>query len=253
MAGKVLVSTPDLRRLVDLVQLAKAARSPRQPPVELLDGLATLVGCDFVSYQDADPYRRRIHVLTGNSWDPEEEPLSERVADADDVFWDLYWTCPPCSYPERTGDVETVTTTTDFFSTRQWLRHPMYLEIQRPTGLPYEMMVSLPESPGHSRRLLFWREGPFGEGDRLLATLLRPHLLALCPPPPDAPGTLSPRQRDLMGLVADGLSNRQVARRLAISEGTVRKHLENIYARLDVTNRTAAVSRAFPRGTADAS
>ena len=38
----------------------------------------------------------------------------------------------------------------------------------------------------------------------------------------------------------------QIARRLGISEGTVRTHLENIYARLNVSNRTAAVTRAFP-------
>jgi hypothetical protein len=34
--------------------------------------------------------------------------------------------------------------------------------------------------------------------------------------------------------------------RLGISEGTVRKHLENIYGRLGVSSRTAAVTRAFP-------
>jgi DNA-binding NarL/FixJ family response regulator len=47
-------------------------------------------------------------------------------------------------------------------------------------------------------------------------------------------------------LVAAGHTNRQIARRLAISEGTVRTRLENIYARLQVSSRTAAVTRAFP-------
>jgi DNA-binding NarL/FixJ family response regulator len=47
-------------------------------------------------------------------------------------------------------------------------------------------------------------------------------------------------------LVAAGHTNRQIARPLGISEGTVRKHLENIYARLQVSSRTAAVTRAFP-------
>ena len=36
------------------------------------------------------------------------------------------------------------------------------------------------------------------------------------------------------------------ARRLGLSEGTVRTHLENIYGRLQVSSRTAAVTRAFP-------
>lgn len=46
--------------------------------------------------------------------------------------------------------------------------------------------------------------------------------------------------------VAAGHTNIQVARRLGISEGTVRSHLENIYERLGVSSRTAAVTRAFP-------
>jgi DNA-binding NarL/FixJ family response regulator len=46
--------------------------------------------------------------------------------------------------------------------------------------------------------------------------------------------------------VAAGHTNIQIARRLGISEGTVRVHLENIYERLGVPSRTAAVTRAFP-------
>jgi len=50
----------------------------------------------------------------------------------------------------------------------------------------------------------------------------------------------------LLRLVAAGHTNSQIARRLGIAEGTVRTHLENIYERLHVSSRTAAVSRAFP-------
>jgi DNA-binding NarL/FixJ family response regulator len=54
---------------------------------------------------------------------------------------------------------------------------------------------------------------------------------------------ISPR-RQLLELVAAGYTNAQIARRLDIAEGTVRKHLENIYRRLQVPSRTAAVTRA---------
>lgn len=40
------------------------------------------------------------------------------------------------------------------------------------------------------------------------------------------------------------MGNRQIARRLGLSDATIRKHLENIFARLQVTSRTAAVKRA---------
>ena len=57
---------------------------------------------------------------------------------------------------------------------------------------------------------------------------------------------LTQRQRELLCLVAAGHTNSQIARRIGVSEGTVRTHLQNIYDRLQVSSRTAAVTRAFP-------
>jgi DNA-binding CsgD family transcriptional regulator len=57
---------------------------------------------------------------------------------------------------------------------------------------------------------------------------------------------LTPRQNELLRLLAAGHTNSQIARRLGISEGTVRTHLENIYDKLGVSSRTAAVFRTFP-------
>jgi len=100
-------------------------------------------------------------------------------------------------------------------------------------------------------RLVFFRgPGPeFSERDRALLTLLRPHLYQAYPdaqrrrnPVP----RLTPRQNDLLRLLASGRTNTQIARQLGISEGTVRTHLENIYTRLNVSSRTAAVTRVFP-------
>ena len=48
--------------------------------------------------------------------------------------------------------------------------------------------------------------------------------------------------------VAAGHSNADIARQLFLSENTVRKHLENIYQRLSVSSRTAAVAHAFQSG-----
>lgn len=62
-----------------------------------------------------------------------------------------------------------------------------------------------------------------------------------------SPG-LSSREVEIVALVALGRSNRQIARELFISEATVKSHLVHIYAKLDVDNRTGAVSAARERG-----
>ena len=55
------------------------------------------------------------------------------------------------------------------------------------------------------------------------------------------------REVQVLSLVAEGLSNRQVAERLVVSEHTVHRHLANIYARLGVSSRAAAVALASER------
>jgi DNA-binding NarL/FixJ family response regulator len=57
---------------------------------------------------------------------------------------------------------------------------------------------------------------------------------------------LTIRQRQILQFVAAGYSNREIARQLDVRESTVAKHLENIFARLQVTSRTAAVARFRP-------
>lgn len=56
-----------------------------------------------------------------------------------------------------------------------------------------------------------------------------------------APGeTLSAREREVLSLVGEGLSNKAIARRLAISEKTVKAHLTSVYRQIGVTDRTQA-------------
>lgn len=63
-----------------------------------------------------------------------------------------------------------------------------------------------------------------------------------------SPGpALSSRELELLELLATGLGNRQMARRLFISEATVKTHLVHIYEKLSVDNRTAAIAEARRR------
>ncbi len=64
-------------------------------------------------------------------------------------------------------------------------------------------------------------------------------------PRQDAPGGLTPREVEVLRLVATGATNREVADRLIISEKTVARHLSNIFTRLGVGSRAAATAYAF--------
>lgn len=61
-------------------------------------------------------------------------------------------------------------------------------------------------------------------------------------------GRLTEREIEVLRLVAAGQSNRQIAASLVVSEHTVRRHLQNIFARLDVNSRAAATAYAYQHG-----
>ncbi len=59
---------------------------------------------------------------------------------------------------------------------------------------------------------------------------------------------LSERELEVLCLVADGLSNREIANKLVVTVTTVKKHVSNIFGKLDATSRTQAVARARELG-----
>jgi DNA-binding NarL/FixJ family response regulator len=65
---------------------------------------------------------------------------------------------------------------------------------------------------------------------------------------PAPAGPLSQRELEVLSLVASGHTNREAAARLFITEATVKTHLINIYAKLDVKDRAAAVAEGYNRG-----
>jgi DNA-binding NarL/FixJ family response regulator len=56
---------------------------------------------------------------------------------------------------------------------------------------------------------------------------------------------LTRRELDVLGALGDGLSNKAVARRLGISQHTVKFHLESLFRKLGVTSRTEAVRKGL--------
>src|SRR5690606_6905955 len=61
-------------------------------------------------------------------------------------------------------------------------------------------------------------------------------------------GSLTDREREVLGLIADGRSNREIARALVLSERTVKTHVSNILMKLDLSDRTQAALWAVRHG-----
>jgi DNA-binding NarL/FixJ family response regulator len=62
--------------------------------------------------------------------------------------------------------------------------------------------------------------------------------------------SLTERETSVLRLVAEGLANKEIARRLVISEKTVKAHLNNVFVKLDVHSRTQAALQAIRSGIA---
>ncbi|MET9354840.1 MULTISPECIES: response regulator transcription factor [unclassified Streptomyces] len=67
---------------------------------------------------------------------------------------------------------------------------------------------------------------------------------------PGRAGSLTEREREVLGLIADGRSNREIARALVLSEKTVKTHVSNILMKLDLADRTQAALWAVRHGAA---
>ena len=246
----------DLRSLAAIVDHERDDLPEQGVPLSLLSDLKDQIPCDCLMFEGYDT-RRNSYWFAQQIPADDEDPDSAFEQQLNQSFWEHYWDCMPCSYPDRSGDLRSVVQETDFYSVREFHSTGMYCDVMRPQGFEHQIGLFLPEPPGpqseggRTARLFFVR-GPgsaFSERDRALLTLLRPHLQQALVnaerrrnPVPD----LTPRHWDLLHLLAAGRTNTQIARQLGLAEGTVRTHLENIYARLEVSNRTAAIIRAFP-------
>jgi DNA-binding NarL/FixJ family response regulator len=85
-------------------------------------------------------------------------------------------------------------------------------------------------------------------GEVALSPSVAARLMSRLRTPAPSSGPLSQRELEVLRLVAAGHTNREAAARLFITEATVKTHLLNIYAKLDVNDRAAAVAEGYNRG-----
>jgi DNA-binding NarL/FixJ family response regulator len=106
------------------------------------------------------------------------------------------------------------------------------------------------------RELLLALSNTLAGGERVTLSISRESLTRM---QSGETGPLSPRELDVLALAAEALSNAQIAGRLSITQGTVKRHLRNVFGKLDAVSRIDAVNKAIaaglierPRAQADA-
>jgi DNA-binding CsgD family transcriptional regulator len=238
-----------MNRAASLFQIVNALREGQHGSGHVLqaagvaEGLQGILPAELVTLNDLDLRRQQDVTLGLVDSDVPEEPFGS--------FWEHFAGSLTCSYTEREARLEReVMRTSDFYGDRQWHSTGMYAECMDPAGLDQELIMPLPAPPGIARRLVFFRPPgrKFSDAERDAAVLLQPHIAEALRVHGRraAAQLLTRRQLQLLQLSAVGYDNNAIARQLIISPATVRKHLENAYARLGVTSRTAAAARAFP-------
>jgi DNA-binding NarL/FixJ family response regulator len=89
-------------------------------------------------------------------------------------------------------------------------------------------------------------------GEAALDPAIQHHVLAAVstPQPAEAPDDLTPREVEVLGLIAEGLTNTEIAERLVVSAATVKSHVNHIFAKIGARDRAQAVVYAYANGLA---
>jgi len=217
--------------LAAAIDIADAARAGVDV-TQLLDLVAAVVRCDAASWSNMDKLRQ-VELQGGCNINDEDFD-----AEAYDAFGHQH---PLCN-----GPMPALVSWADVVNPSEWHRTDLYNQCYRPIGYRHEIILQLGNEPGGcTNNVLLGRldDHDFDERDRGLLWLLRPHLEAALRPA-ERDHRLTSRQKAVLTHVREGYTNAQIARRLGVTPGTIRGHLEDIFDRLGVQNRVSAVVAA---------
>jgi DNA-binding CsgD family transcriptional regulator len=237
----------DLEAVLSFLEEAHTVEGPAPFTAELLDRLAKVVGCESASFSEiVDPMRVQLRYMQSSA---------TPFVPVDDGWWDSPRTVELRRYRYANGG-RPIIVLADALNRDQRTSADFNFNF-RDFGECDEIQVDLDPVRTWFARLTLGSEREFGPRERLMVRLLRPHLTGLYRSAelrrrlaattlafdPDATARLTPRECEVMLLVADGLSNAEIASVLVVELSTVRKHLEHVYDKLGVRTRTAALAR----------
>jgi len=238
------VRASDLSAVLEFVELAWANTGRLAFPLETLEGLARLIPCDEFGYAELD--RINQHTI--------EHVGSDGSAHDDALFWGIVGDHPLCRHQQSYLDFS-AKRLSDVVSRSRLVRSRVYADWFAPDGIAAELEVGIARSRRITRNFVLSRtHGDFSDRDVAVLQMVAPHLARIhemsrlrgAVEPADR-DRLTAREGEILELVAAGLTNAAIAERLWISPGTVKKHLDNVYAKLGVANRAAAVAQASPK------
>jgi DNA-binding CsgD family transcriptional regulator len=238
------ISERDAAALLEIVSTGASENGTEPFPTTALSGLADLVPSDvFVGYEEADfgdGFRVVEEVdVVGQDGQAKAESLV-------DVFHE-YGRQDPLRGPVH-GQDERVLRLSDHVTQRQRRALEFDALVWRPLGIRDALRLWLPAQGTRVRSIYLERSGEnYTTRDVTLLSLLRPHLIRMRKHVEfrrrgSGHGGLTPREAEVLGWIAHGKQNAEIAHLLFISQHTVRKHIENIFEKLDVRTRTAAVA-----------
>jgi DNA-binding CsgD family transcriptional regulator len=218
---------------------------PIPVPKPVLDALRRLVPCDVVTYHEGVGGDAAL----ASSGEP-RGPVPADYREACRRYW----------HQDRLVSAQGARKVSDFLSRREFHRTELYQYASGPVGIGDMFRLWLDPESGSGARLEFDRpRRDFSERDRDVLDVLSPylaqlrrHAVARHQRPVGATATwekLTMREREILYLVAAGKTNAAIAADLWISPGTVRTHLDNVFKKLGVHTRAAAV--AATAGTRD--
>jgi DNA-binding NarL/FixJ family response regulator len=87
-------------------------------------------------------------------------------------------------------------------------------------------------------------------GDAAIDPAVQHHLVEAVAATPELPNGLTPREAEVLALIAEGLTNAEIAARLVVTEATVKSHVNHLFTKTGVRDRAQAVTYAYRNGLA---